>query len=522
MLSDVCADLASDLLDVVIASRGLDLPVHDVVLHDPSDRPASGIGIGDIVLGVGTAGDRHGAALVDGCGRAGGVAVVLRRSDRMPDALMAMAEESGVAILTTNPEVAWGHLYVLIRTSIAAATSAGLPRVTGPGLGDLFALADATAAVARGPVTIEDPQNRVLAFSRDGQDIDDGRRATVLGRQVPELWVAALRQAGTLDRLASTDDVVRTEIPNGYPRRAIAIRAAGTLLGSIWLVEVPSVSSEADVALREAARVAALHLLRYRVADDLDRRVRGGMLSSLLRGDGPVGSTLERLGLAPDQGFVVMAIEFPHRDDAPLLRERLLDLVVMHLQTYRRKVAATEIGERIYVLARSHDECDRAALRDVVDDCVVRARDALEVEVRVGIGQRAGHAGELGDSHRSADQCLELGAPEARVIGFEEIHGQAILADVQSYLSQRRHGVSRELHALREHDARHGSEYLHTLRVFLDALGDIAAASAPLHVHPNTLRYRLRRIQEIAPIDLGDPDARFALELQLRTMPDAD
>jgi DNA-binding PucR family transcriptional regulator len=44
----------------------------------------------------------------------------------------------------------------------------------------------------------------------------------------------------------------------------------------------------------------------------------------------------------------------------------------------------------------------------------------------------------------------------------------------------------------------------------------VIAASAAMYVHPNTFRYRLRRLAEVGGIDLSDPDARFSVMLQLR------
>ena len=55
-----------------------------------------------------------------------------------------------------------------------------------------------------------------------------------------------------------------------------------------------------------------------------------------------------------------------------------------------------------------------------------------------------------------------------------------------------------------------------TLRAYLDAFGDVAAAAAELHVHPNTVRYRVRRIEEILDSSLLDPDVRLLLSLSLR------
>jgi DNA-binding PucR family transcriptional regulator len=50
----------------------------------------------------------------------------------------------------------------------------------------------------------------------------------------------------------------------------------------------------------------------------------------------------------------------------------------------------------------------------------------------------------------------------------------------------------------------HG-ELLRTLHVLVACRFDRGATSAALHVHRNTLAYRLRRIQEIAGLDLDDP-----------------
>ncbi len=43
-----------------------------------------------------------------------------------------------------------------------------------------------------------------------------------------------------------------------------------------------------------------------------------------------------------------------------------------------------------------------------------------------------------------------------------------------------------------------------------------APAATALRVHPNTLRYRLRRIGEVSGLDLGDPQSRFAATIALR------
>ena len=46
--------------------------------------------------------------------------------------------------------------------------------------------------------------------------------------------------------------------------------------------------------------------------------------------------------------------------------------------------------------------------------------------------------------------------------------------------------------------------------------GDVGAAAQWLHVHPNTVRYRVRRIEELLGTSLADPDVRLLLSLSLR------
>jgi DNA-binding PucR family transcriptional regulator len=51
---------------------------------------------------------------------------------------------------------------------------------------------------------------------------------------------------------------------------------------------------------------------------------------------------------------------------------------------------------------------------------------------------------------------------------------------------------------------------------WLDAFGDVRAAAERLHVHPNTLRYRVRRAEHLTGLDLGSPEQRLLAMLQLR------
>jgi DNA-binding PucR family transcriptional regulator len=76
--------------------------------------------------------------------------------------------------------------------------------------------------------------------------------------------------------------------------------------------------------------------------------------------------------------------------------------------------------------------------------------------------------------------------------------------------------VDRALGPLLEADASGSSDYVRTLDAFLSSDRRLERAANRLHVHPNTVRYRLAKAQEMLGVNLRDVDDRFMLELALR------
>ncbi|MDQ0686584.1 purine catabolism regulator [Streptomyces achromogenes] len=73
------------------------------------------------------------------------------------------------------------------------------------------------------------------------------------------------------------------------------------------------------------------------------------------------------------------------------------------------------------------------------------------------------------------------------------------------------------LRALHEHDATGRGDLVASLRAWLSRHGQWDAAAADLGVHRHTLRYRMRRVEEILGRSLDDPDVRMELWLALKT-----
>lgn len=543
-------DLGATLLDVVREGPDVEREVGGVVIHDPLEEavypPRA------LVLGVGLAAPDDVVALLRRLGEHGATGLVVREPVPAASEVLDAADASGVALLSLSRGATWAQLAALLRTVLAegdvgvddAESLGGLPS------GDLFAVANAVAALLDAPVTIEDRSSRVLAFSVRQDEADDSRVETVLGRRVPERYARMLTERGVFRDLYRSTDPVRVDPePIGYagltvPRVAIAVRAGDEVLGSIWAAMDAPLDDRRIASLRDAAKLTALHLLRVRAGSDVRRRVRTDLLSTALEGGPGSREALERLGLGR-QAVVVLGVTARADDGERSVagdvveaseRERLCDAFALHLQSAHPASAVALVGDVAYGLLPSGPDGEERAER------IARAfveKVGRRTAAVAAVGPVAPNAPGVARSREVVDRVLRVlcagetrrgagpddgpGHPgDPRVARFADVQAASLVLELRDVVVARGDEITGPLARLVEYDAEHGAGLVATLRAWLDAFGDVPAAAASEFVHPNTFRYRLRRVAQVSGIDLDDPEARFGAMLQLRVMhPDA-
>lgn len=192
--------------------------------------------------------------------------------------------------------------------------------------------------------------------------------------------------------------------------------------------------------------------------------------------------------------------------------------------------------------AVSCEAFEAAALRDVPGALVDRAEDALRLlapaptgdalierleEIAAGLpealavgvsnvctGADACVAGFA--EARQAARALPVLRPRGRHLRYDELGVYKYLLRVPPG-ERVRDSHADALRVLAEHDARRNAQLLQTLEEFLRQRGHVGATARALYVHPNTLRQRLRRIEELTGLDARDADwllLEVALKLQ--------
>lgn len=517
--------LHPSVLDVACAPRGLDVEVGDPVVLDPAE-PLD-VAPGSVALAIGLDSDRARIALLRDLADRGAAAAVIKHAGPIEEPVRAAATDTGVALLVAPRALSWGQLYTLLLTAARTATAVSTAVNEAP-LGDLFALANAIAAAVGGATTIEDPSNRVLSYSSLGHRIDPARQETILGQQVPSDWIQRLHDAGVFRRLWHTDEVVRIEDfsepgTEYLPRIAVAVRAGGELLGSVWVIEGDQpFGDDAVRALRDAADLAALHLLRHRAATDVDRQRRAEALVGLLEGADHGEVAREALDVDPERPLAVVAFDVGDGDDAATVvaTQRLADLVAVYCESYRRKSVCAIARGRVYALVGEGSEGDPEASVSLATAVIERANQALRLSVRAGIGSAFTGLDGVVSSRREADEVLDVladhGGGDRSLATIGAVRAQVILHRLRAIAAAHPELMAGRVAVLAEHDAARGTAWIQTLRAYFDEYGDMAAAAARVNVHPNTFRYRLRRITEVFGLDLSDPDERLVAEVQLR------
>jgi DNA-binding PucR family transcriptional regulator len=180
------------------------------------------------------------------------------------------------------------------------------------------------------------------------------------------------------------------------------------------------------------------------------------------------------------------------------------------------------VDQQIYLLYASPTrlEPDVAAIMRAISKHLTRA---VQTKVRVAAGGVHRGLAAAGISRNEADLTLRvLRTKNDREHDglFASMRHDIVLNEIVDVLRARPILVRGLLDRLITHDRQYNTDYVTTLRVYINSFGDMRAAAKSLHLHPNSLRYRVKRLTEIGGLDLDDPKLRLALQLLLEMAPE--
>lgn len=527
-LGQLLLALDRTMVTLVEAPRGLDMTVASVALVDIDDVRlglAVGPGSADLFFLLG----------VSDAEAVGWIAEQVRGTDsrsasptaRLPapaaifvkeptPAAVSQAVALGTAVVAVEPRARWESLYKLVNHAFEHHGDRGDPR-NDSGT-DLFGLAQSIAERTHAMISIEDDQSHVLAYSASNEEADELRRLTILGRAGPPEHLEWIGQWGIFDALQSGGDVVRVaERPElGLrPRLAVPIhlpprdgQRAPVFAGTIWLQQGSApLADDVEDILRGGAVLAARIMSRLSAAPSPHTELVQDLLGIGGGDSTDVRSIARELGIIADGRVALVGFGAEGRAVPG-------NVIALSASAFRTDAQVASTGERVYVLLPKIGAT--SSLTSWVRGMVAALQREMSLTMRAVVAAPLAGLAAAAAARAEVDRVFDSAErhPDAigQVTSLDEAHTTVLLDEIVAHVAGRGRLVDPRVRELREREPMLAD----TLAAYLDGFGDIAAVAQRLHVHPNTIRYRIRRIEKLLSTSLNDPDDRLVLALGLR------
>jgi purine catabolism regulator len=338
-------------------------------------------------------------------------------------------------------------------------------------------------------------------------------------KMVAELWGAiAERRAGRAAFEVKLGGV-------GLEARAYPVVAAHRTVAFMAAVKDSGSFSEYDrVVLHNVVMAAALELVKAKAVAETEKRLVGDFLDGLTSSTLPEDEIARRLkvfGLDPQAPQMVMIVEL---DDgvgtkkAQAVPQRL-HWAVDEFMAERRLLCISAAREDRVVVLLQPARLAEGEIRALAGELLAAVQGVLpDLAVSVGLGRSHPCLADLRRSYYEASYAIricKLRGDCDMVAGYAELGSYSLLLGLQDTPSL---GVFCDsvLGKLQEHDEESSCDLLPSLAAFLEANGRWGDAADKLFIHRHSLRYRMKRVQQITGRDLSEPQDRMEFWLALK------
>lgn len=378
------------------------------------------------------------------------------------------------------------------------------------------------------PITLEDPHHRVLVYSSHDEETDMVRISTIISRRVPERVINRLWKDGVIPQLLQSKKPIRIkekkEIGLGN-RVAVSIWRGEEVIGYIWAIEMGTPLTEEKMGFLENAASVARHLLsRFARSKTPTLQDNQEFFWRMLTGyvkETDIDEKLKEMGMPAAACFTVMIFPFSKMITKEIEKHILYLLKVS--QDVKISFSTIEDNELIILATPLEDKGDSiACYKKFISSFQQNLEERFSIkEVRGSFGGIYKQYRDIPKSFREARTVLEVREKFPQEAGaFVHYQELGIYQFLDILLEKRRQDGSENvaIRNLKKYDSTHHTELLATLEAYLDESENIQKTAARLHIHPNTLTYRLKRMVEIMEVDLSVPSQKFMIYLDLKLM----
>jgi sugar diacid utilization regulator/GAF domain-containing protein len=310
----------------------------------------------------------------------------------------------------------------------------------------------------------------------------------------------------------------------------LPIGAKPTLFGSLIIVSPEKMRDVVIAALEHACTVISLELVKEHAIFDAQEKINGELIDVLLAGkmEGTILQKAKQLDFDPMGDYLAVMIRLDKMDNPHKRNSIARHLVQLANRVFLKnflKGISVRNHDQIIVLLTFQQKVSPTFAHHQVKELVSKFQQEIKIKnwgttVSIGIGRIHSSLMKVTKSMQEAAKCLQFlhsYGGENQVISYKDLGVQRLL--LQNTEDELIDFIIEVLGPLFEYDQSRKGELLPSLFAYLEHNQNAKEAAESIHVHTNTLLYRLKRIEEILSTDLSDSQQFLNIHLAVSLYP---
>jgi len=383
---------------------------------------------------------------------------------------------------------------------------------------DVHDTVDHLSDVLQRAVIIEDKNFELVAYSSpDELSFDALQQKTILTKRCPLFVIERLKKEGIVSQLQHDNHPLRIDIEeiNFYKRIAISLKWDEELYGYLWVYET---EDELDESYLDKLQQIAPHLgkLMHSKQQEVEKDQQTfiwQLMNHEFLGDDEIQREAKAVGYELPKEFTAIAISVRGASFLSILGKAKKLFIEEKIAYYLGK--GTEI---IGIVHSDNEQKSPVKTRKLQERLMAMLSDEEKDALFIGIGNEYSQIKQVRKSYLEALEVIEtmdfLNVEQQTLFFFYEL-GMYRYIKIMYKKNVNEQYRNEKIVKIMTRDVENNSELLLTLWTYLKNDCKVAQTAEELFIHPNTLSYRLKQIQELTAIDFTNMDEKTELYTHL-------
>lgn len=334
-----------------------------------------------------------------------------------------------------------------------------------------------------------------------------------------------LQKSSFLDHMLENDESIHFSETLENWVMLYPITPANELMGWVGVILKSRYINELDkIAIEKCTNAVALDMIKHNEMFNLELSIKGDFFDNLMNSGGldsiEAFSKRYKVDLERPHRLLLVRVELPtiHVSNYKLIKHLYEEINTLALQRFKNSLSLLKGNIIIVLLDDTRNPTRKDILefhQDVIDYFIdFGYSHRYSPELSMVVSERIDDWKQLRTTYDYTFRLFELAPLETlrdKCIFYEDFEVKRFLLKADK--SELEEFVIKIFHPLSEYPGSSRAELYQTLKTYIKSCGNWSGTRDILHIHGNTLTYRLSRVKDILSLDLDDYEKRLKLQL---------